>query len=128
MSFVSDCFWWVTVPARWGRLQARRLRDEGAASRLKALVKKIASPVVKRALAFVNTRPELRQRIINLSHRLGLYKKIHQLYWILQKQNHTVLPPVANYLITNEDASLSPRARQIYSDLKTVIEKNKEAH
>ncbi|MDN0076842.1 class I SAM-dependent methyltransferase [Crenobacter sp. SG2303] len=118
--------WQITKPLRWCGLQARRLRDEGFVSRAKALVKKIGRPVVKRAMEFVNARPVLRKNIIELINRLGLYERIRRRYWILQGKTHKVSPLVIGRSFVNEFSDLSPRARQIYADLKIEIKKYKE--
>lgn len=90
----------------------------------RALAKKIGKPVAKRSMAFVNSRPKLRQYIIGLCHRLGFYEKIRRLHRRLHGQSQ-VTPFEAHFANPQSFADLSPRARQFYADLKAAIERNK---
>lgn len=90
----------------------------------KTLAKKIGKPVVKRSIALVNSWPKLRQCIVGMCHRFGLYEKMRLLHRRLHGQQ--LMVPFEMHLANPEKfADLSPRARRFYADLKTAIEKNK---
>ncbi len=122
--------WRITAPLRWCFGQARPLKAEGLASRFKALVKK----VLRKFNYYLLTHPALRQKLLKLSHRLGIYTTLKA--WSDQLRNEPVLPtsfPVspihAEHTVASvELTQLTPRARQIYAELKRTIASQKGGH
>jgi O-antigen chain-terminating methyltransferase len=118
--------WRLTFPLRWLGHQARRLRDEGLASRTKALARKLIRPLARQGIKLINTRPRLRRACVALAHRLGLYHALRSLYFRLSRPapatpsrqatpSETQVPP-------HEDSpQLSDRVMEIYSELKRAI-------
>ena len=112
--------WRFTSPLRWLFGQARRLRQEGFLSRVKAFFKKSLRKINHELLS----RPALRHKVIGASRRLGIHATLKSL--LRKSQGQSVSP---NHLsrVSHEFEGLnlvrlSPRARQIYTDLKKVIE------
>ena len=73
--------WRVTAPARWLAMQTRLLQKDGLIRRVKALIKKIAEPAVRRSMVFLDTRPALRSRCLVLARKTGLYKHLRSLFF-----------------------------------------------
>ena len=73
--------WRVTAPARWLAMQTRLLQKDGLIRRVKALIKKIAEPAVRRSIVFLDTRPALRSRCLVLARKTGLYKHLRSLFF-----------------------------------------------
>lgn len=119
--------WRITAPLRWCGLQARQLRAQGFSARTKALVKKIGRPTIRRALAFVNARPALRQRCVRVIHQLGLYDRMRSFYSKLQHLGNAAPLGTAGHHSITELEQLSPHARRVYQDLEDAIEKCKKA-
>ena len=100
-------------------------------SRTKALIKKIARPIVRLCITFVTTHPALKNRIVTLANRLGFYQLLRSVYWRLSGRGHLLRPPAGHSHLPNQPnelPQLTPRARKIYADLKAAIEKNKVRH
>ena len=118
--------------SKWGRLddlvcwtviQAKRLRIEGLTSRIKAFIKKVLRKVNHNLLL----RPALRQRVLYWSHKLGVHAKLKSLLAKAQGKHQSVYSATQGFANPPSDLhSLSPRARQIYIDLKQCIEQKKE--
>lgn len=123
--------WRLTVPFRWCGHQARLLSQQGLAHRLKALIRKLARPLVKQASDFITARPGLRRRIGVAVRQLGLYDLLRSVYlsWSGEQK-----PVSSQGIPSNASADsvtvvpLTPVARRIYSDLKTAVENAKRAH
>lgn len=116
--------WQVTRPLRWIAFQARLLRINGIRARVRAFARKVAAPLLRKAVSFVSARPRLRQQLVALAKRTGTYGGIKGLYYRLQRVAHSHYP--------SEDQSLpvplrqlTPRARKIYSDIQVAMEKDK---
>lgn len=129
--------WRVTAPLRWCLQQKRLLSQHGATARAKALLKKVLRAADNRLQAV----PESRLKLVAVSRRLGLHtwlktlttnydastKVSEQIAETLPVPTHVqvqpqavVAEPVTPPIVDNLQ-SLSPRARQIYSALKTAI-------
>ena len=112
--------WRITAPLRWFIQQVRLLRQHGLFSRIKPLMKKIARPFIRRAIAFVDSRPGLRFRLVTLIRRLGLYGALKSIYFRFSKSY-----PLGDIKpITYQ--GLTPHARRIYRDLKAAIEERQK--
>lgn len=120
--------WKVTMPLRWLGAQARHLKREGLAARTEALMKKLARSLLRGSTRYIDSRPGLRMRIVGLAHRFGIYQKLRVFYSRLSANKQSQLPDICTVvqsIQSDEDAfsHLTPRARQIYDQLKTMVEK-----
>lgn len=112
--------WRLTAPLRWVFGQIKRQHNEGLTVRLKAFVIKILRKISHELLI----RPRLRQQLIIWSRRLGLDAFL--------KRMHAKAHVFSNGMGANESSvainleNLSPRAEQIYGDLKRAIEQKKQ--
>ena len=77
--------WQVTRPLRWIAFQARLLRINGIRARVRAFARKVAAPLLRKAVSFVSARPRLRQQLVALAKRTGTYGGIKGLYYRLQR-------------------------------------------
>ncbi len=107
--------WRITAPLRWLGTQITLLRQHGFTGRLKAVIKKI----VRFLIIFLDSRQKLRLYCVVLLRRTGTYNYLRSFYYRHFNQQH--LP---NQPLTVD--KLTPRARQIYNDLKAAIQKNKK--
>lgn len=112
--------WRLTAPLRWVFGQIKRQHNEGLTVRLKAFVIKILRKISHELLI----RPRLRKQLIIWSRRLGLDAFL--------KRMHAKAHVFSNGMGANESSvainleNLSPRAEQIYGDLKRAIEQKKQ--
>jgi|GEM_PF-3453983 len=119
-----------TAPLRWGVLQARLLRGYGLSSRIKALFKKIARPFIRRCIIFIKARPSLRSKTIVLAHRLGMYHSIRTVYDRILGHGPITrgFPSSAKTpTLSVELSQLTPRAREIFAELKAAIKNQQES-
>ena len=114
--------WQVTYPLRWCASQFRLFRTHGAKKRIKAAARKGTVPMLRNSVSFVNSRPRLRQQLIAFSKKIGTYESIKRFYYRLQNVTSEYNP-----LERRTQSDLTPRAQQIYDDLKAAIENNKES-
>lgn len=120
--------WRITAPLRWPVNQIHLLMQHGLRKRFKAFIKKILRKINRTLLA----RPKLRYRLIRLSKTIGLYNTLKKIQNKLREgpQTQSVMCTRVQVLC-NEEArelnlqQLSPRAREIYRELKQAIERNK---
>lgn len=121
--------WRVTAPLRWLGKQARRLRDEGLVSRVKALSKKIARLLVRRSISFIEARSGLRRKCVAFAHKFGIYQALRSLYFRLSRlapATHAsvsgeVAPGETHLPLNGAPSQLPDRAKGIYSELKAAI-------
>ncbi|MGB5279484.1 MAG: hypothetical protein WBP02_20305 [Gammaproteobacteria bacterium] len=108
---------------KWFVSQAELLRQQGLSARFKAFVKKVARPVVKRSYNFISARPALHHRLVMLAIRLGLYSALRSIY-LPPSVQHISTPQITTHSNTSAELSvkrLTPRARNVYNDLKAGI-------
>jgi hypothetical protein len=87
--------------------------------KLRILLSGIVKDILRGGMSYVNSQPSLRQYAVAIIQRLGLYSIARAIYSRVKgayyrsgkRRSHVATP-----------ADLSPRARHIYADLKTVIE------
>lgn len=119
--------WRITAPLRWPIHQWLLLRQHGPKSRAKALTKQ----VLRKLLPAVVARPRLFSWAKHLTNTLGLTErlkpfvrsvfKMHSHPLVTSAPSSEVIRKEASFLL-NASPHLTPRARQIYTDLKTAIE------
>lgn len=115
----SSKSWRITAPLRWAKMQFMRLRQEGLKARIKALIKKVLRQISHQ----LKHQSALRQRLIDLSLKWGFYDWLKALNLKVQTQGpgstRHVSPPAHKPQSLND---LTPRAREIYADLKQGIQ------
>jgi len=111
----------ITAPLRWAGTQARRLQAEGPKARSTAFIKKL----FRKATGFVTARPRLKRLVIWVAQRLGLTPRLRRMYWSATLNHLPANAASSDQTLPTELSALTPRARQIYADLKTAIERNK---
>jgi FkbM family methyltransferase len=118
--------WRVTAPLRWMLMQVKRLRGKGLKSCIKAFVKKTLRKINYELLL----RPALRQRLLHWSRKLGLHAKLKSLLADAQGQPQSFYPSSQSFENPSTGfQSLTPRARQIYINLKqAIVHHQKENH
>lgn len=87
--------------------------------RFRILLNSPAKEILRRGLSFVNSHPRLRQHTLAIIQRLGLYTIARAFYSRLKGAPYRSSMR-GSYGSTPAD--LSPRARQIYANLKAAIE------
>ena len=138
--------WRITAPLRWLGNQMRLVREHGVKTRTKAAIKK----VLVKTMTWVNKYPQLKSWSIFVVRKLGLEPRLRRMYFsragnqwqpeaMTLPQHATVAEAI---LQSNEQAktheaaaslpvsvnslhALTPRARQIYADLISAIERQK---
>jgi len=121
--------WRITTPLRWCGHQVRLLRQHGLALRLKALLKKIGRFLIKCVIAFLSSHPGLRHRCVAVAQRFGIYNYLRSFYFRCYGQQDPMNSPsvLGQSAVSNATLDqLSPRARQIYADLKAAIEHHRK--
>ncbi len=122
--------WQVTRPLRWIAFQARLLRINGIRARVRSFARKVAAPLLRKAVSFVSARPRLRQQLVVLSKRTGTYGGIKGLYYRLQRVaggHHPQSGRGYDQSLPLPLRQLTPRARKIYADIQVAMEQNKGA-
>ena len=114
--------WRVTAPLRWLSAQTNRLQQDGWIARLRALVKKTLRKLNQKLL----DHPHLRQRLIDWSHRLGLYPRLKSMYSKVMSVPLRGSVQLQHGTIPTELGHLTPRARQIYAELKRVVARHQK--
>jgi len=87
--------------------------------KLRILLSGIVKSILRRGLSSVNSHPRLRQYAVALTQRLGLYSNARAFYSRLKGAPYR---PRSRKTSGLTSADLSPRPRQIYTDLKATIE------
>lgn len=90
-------------------------------ARFMTISKRVAGAILHRGLSFINKHPALQRYILLITRTLGLYPLARTIHARLTTSIRTP------YGFTPKDiAHLSPRARQIYFDLKAAIERHQK--
>ncbi len=127
LNFVySSRSWRMTEPMRSFVSKLRSVRHGGLAH-AKAFIKGLGLPLVKKVLSYINTRTGFRRAFKNVLRKLGLYEPVQSLYqkYIAWQSANTQATRKAD-VPRGPLIHMSPRARKIYADLKTVVEKSRE--
>lgn len=83
--------------------------------------------MLRKIINFINANLWLRQQLVALAKRIRAYDRIKSFYYYLNRVSegdHLFVGRRKRKLY--QSSQLTPRARQIYHDLKTAIENNKE--
>ncbi|MCT0203030.1 FkbM family methyltransferase [Synechococcus sp. CS-602] len=117
---LASTSWHLTKPLRWSMDFIHRMRR----LRVQVKVKEVSKRMLFRAIRVVNNHPRLKRAVITSASRLGAANKLGELYFAWQ-----VHPVGFQHFLPKapEDLNqLSPRARQIYADLKGAIKVHQE--
>lgn len=116
--------WRITKPLREANVIVNKFR----ALRVTAFMKLTLKNIIKKTMYWLLKNPKFRQALINLSHRLGLYQYLKSLHQYYRKRFVNYPSVLANHhpWLSKSQQDLSPRARQIYVDLKAAIEQTKK--
>ena len=87
--------------------------------KLRILLNRVVKSILRRGLSYVNSHPRLRQYAVALTQRLGLYSNARAFYSRLKGAPYR---SGKGRLVGATSADITPRARQIYTDLKDAIE------
>lgn len=118
MKFHSVCnskSWRITAPLRWANLQFMRVRQDGIKGRARAFAKKVLRKINHELML----RPVMRQRLIVLGHKLGIYSELRALH----HRTVAILSQVELSVLSTGREQMSPRAKQMYLELKDAIER-----
>ena len=121
--------WRLTAPLRWGVVQLRALRTQGFVSRLKAIVKKVSRPFVRRFLIWVEQRPALKSRLIAITRRMGLYEQLQFVYSRFAARLNIAIAPVEAtpmQLRPEKNLQLTKREQAVYDDILLAIKNKRE--
>lgn len=110
--------WRITSPLRWVVSQLRLLRDHGFKQRSKSAVKKI----LRKVMPWLVDRPKLKSFATQVAHRLGIAQRLKPLVRSLFASHEKSVCEDSSQQITADLTTLTPRARQIYQDLKKAVE------
>lgn len=105
--------WALTKPLRWLSLQKRKLSEQGLASRLKLVVKKIGRLIWIYALDFLSRHLWLRMVVVRWLRKLGIYDVIYKLHCQFGSG-----PSKKSASIKSDSKYLTPEANRIYAQLK----------
>ena len=114
--------WRYTAPARWTKFQADLLKQHGPTGRSKALVRKIANPLLKQGVVFVTERPKLRTQMVSVAKALGVHEKLRGAYRHFSAVPfETVRAAAPAEVVRPQLRELSPRTRDIYQQLSSAL-------
>jgi hypothetical protein len=102
--------------------QLRLLREQGLKQRSKAAVKKVLREVVP----WVVARPKLKAPITKIAYKLGMADRLKPFARSLLTSHSFISHQESPKETTLDLTVLTPRARQIYKDLKQAIENNQK--
>ena len=120
--------WPISAPLRWCVKQWSLFREHGFSLRLKALIKKIARPLLCGCITFIAARPALKVRLVKLADYLGLYQALSLIYLRLSSNNQAPESAASGRPLIYHSYKLrllTPKALKIYADLRTIVNKDK---
>lgn len=107
--------WRITAPLRWPIHQLHLLNQYGLKVRLGAFLRKVTRRINHALLK----KPRLRNRLVQLTKAIGLYKT-------LQKLKNNLREPSRQQSFQDQNVDdLSPRARRIYEELQRATARKK---
>jgi O-antigen chain-terminating methyltransferase len=117
-ALLNSTSWRITAPLRWPVHQLRLLRAHGFKQRAKAAVKK----VLRKLVPWVVARPKLKSLATQLAYKLGVAERLKPFVRSLFANHQQPLNQHSPQQTFSDLTALTPRARQIYHDLKLAIE------
>ena len=119
--------WPITAPLRWCVKQWSLFREYGFWHRFKMLIKKILRPLLCGCITFIAARPALKVRVVKLADYLGLFQALSLVYLRLSSNG-----PAADSAASGRPmlyhsyklGLLTPKALKIYTDLRTIVNKD----
>jgi hypothetical protein len=118
----SSKSWRMTALFRWPVHQLRLIREFGLRNRLKALVRKI----LRRTNHYLHVRPVLRNRLLRLSQKIGIYNMLKRVRDRLREGQTGVGDMAARERSSQRSyAQLTPHAQRIYAALNKTVEEQK---
>lgn len=109
--------WRVTAPIRWLVYQLRLLCAHGFMQRVRAGVKKI----LRKVFFYVYARTELRNIAIKVANKIGMTERLKIFMRRLSiSSQHSPKQSISEF------TDLTPRAKQIYQNLKRAVEKTEK--
>jgi O-antigen chain-terminating methyltransferase len=130
-SIYNSRSWRITTPLRWVGHQARLVRQQGLRTRTKAFVKKFLYPLGNQIIVFVNSRPALRGKIINITNKLGIHSSLRSFYLGFSRRHKAAQEsgdPNNIFSFISSENQLTPHAQHIFHELKSSIKKNKDVN
>ncbi|QTP58886.1 methyltransferase domain-containing protein [Billgrantia antri] len=119
----SSRSWRVTAPLRWVALQLRLLRAKGGNNRIKSLFKKVLIAGLKKIILFINERPLFRSSVLFFTKKLGLEQLLRRMYKVGRVSQFSNSSATENAF--NSFEQLTPGGKEIYFELKSLIEQKK---
>ncbi|MEZ0329576.1 MAG: methyltransferase domain-containing protein [Dissulfuribacterales bacterium] len=115
-----------TPPVRFLYRQIVRIREQGLVGRTKFIGGKLLKIGAGKCIHFLQARPHLYDTALKWLHRLGVYERARAFYRRYGANENRNAPQAENQPpVPMEFQQLSPRARQIYLQLKDAIERHK---
>jgi len=115
-----------TPPVRFVYRQIIRIKEQGFIGRVKFVSSNLLKIGEAKAVHFIEDHPGLYNTALKWIHRLGLYEQARAFYRRVTRHSQnapfTCPPPVTNI----ESEALSPRAHEIYSQLKNGLDTEKK--
>lgn len=112
----SSHSWKITAPLRWISLQFGLLRTYGLLARVQAFIQKAIIPFLSILTTVVDRFPKIRQRIVALSIASGQQARLRKVYLRIKRAQ----PHAGTGDFIPSQKSLTPRAQQIYRDIKAA--------
>jgi hypothetical protein len=113
-----------TPPVRFVYRQIIRIKEQGFIGRVKFVSNNLLKIGGAKAVHFIEDHPGLYNTALKWLHRLGLYEQAQAFYRRVTRHNQDALSACpASYVMDTGLEDLSPRAHEIYLQLKETIEK-----
>lgn len=121
--------WRITKPLRWTSIQGRLLREHGIKARAVACARRIGLSPLRKIARHLTVNSRLRQSLVAVAKKIGIYKKLRALYHRVQRIpgfRYAGVFFTQDRVVPASLEQLTPRARQIYADLKIAIERRQK--
>jgi O-antigen chain-terminating methyltransferase len=129
VAVIASRSWRITAPLRWILFQLRLLRTLGPRARARSLMTKMASPVLRRSVIAVRSRPRLHRLCVRILHRVGLYGRIRSAYHdgrFFREVGSLRGSAPGQGLEGSSVGDLTPEAQAVYSSLDSAIKRKRE--
>lgn len=123
--------WRITAPLRWINHQKKLIHEQRLQARFKAFLKRAACTTIGSATSKIKKNHRIYNTLKTILINLGLYHHIRTLY-LKNKSHHHSFELIERVKrqepFIDSTSFLTPRAEQIYIDLKKSIQENQEQH